>query len=179
MCINMPGPGFAAEMSEETAQELSRHPSIAYIQRDHQMRMVTPIESITPLASSNQTTISVTFKSGAAVGPAGYTWCSNEGGTCTLSGVNDWAFGANGMFTGQFGKIGSISCTTATFGEIAPGQPRACYFKPSSSGPSGYTKCAKALPMRPDYNSHMSGSPQVLGESRLRRRFQLFLLPSE
>jgi subtilisin family serine protease len=49
------GPGFAAEMSEETAQELSRHPSIAYVQRDHHVRMVTPVESIAPLASGNQT----------------------------------------------------------------------------------------------------------------------------
>jgi subtilisin family serine protease len=86
--------------------------------------------------------ISVTFRSTAPPGPAGYTWCANEGGTCTLSAVNDLAFGANGMFTAQFGRTGNVPCTTAVFGEIASGQLRACYSKPSSSGPTGYFKCA-------------------------------------
>ena len=54
-------------------------------------------------------------------GPAGYTWCANEGATYTLTGTCDVAYGANGSFNYLYGRTGSITFNNATFGDPCPG----------------------------------------------------------
>ncbi len=69
-----------------------------------------------------------------APGPAGYTWCAKEGGSFTLDGTNDVAFGANGEFAYLFNQTGTITFTTELFGnDPAPGIAKAGFFK--RSGP--------------------------------------------
>jgi C1A family cysteine protease len=54
------------------------------------------------------------------VGPPGYTWCSGEGGSFTLLGVSDVAFGAEGKFQYLYKKSGMITFNIATFSNIDP-----------------------------------------------------------
>lgn len=67
--------------------------------------------------------------------PAGYTWCANEGGSCTLSGLNDVAYGAQGKFYYKYGVTGTIAINNNTFGDPIPGVAKAGYYKPSSATP--------------------------------------------
>jgi RHS repeat-associated protein len=59
--------------------------------------------------------------------PAGYTYCANEGQTCTFGGTMTVAFGAYGSFYIKTGVVGSISCNDATFGDPLIGIVKACY----------------------------------------------------
>ena len=84
------------------------------------------------------------YKATATVGPAGYTWCTGEGGTCTFSSKVDVAYGANGKFSYLYGVSGTISFNPATFGgDPAYGVVKAGYYRTavSSTGPAGYTRC--------------------------------------
>ncbi len=71
----------------------------------------------------------------AGGGPAGFTACASEGGTCTPSGDVDVAFGAVGSFLYQTGVVGSFACTNALFGsDPAYGWTKGCYTRPSGGG---------------------------------------------
>jgi hypothetical protein len=66
--------------------------------------------------------------SGSSGGPAGYTWCANENGTCTFSGTASVAYGANGAFNYRT-ATNSIACNNATFGDPLSGVVKACYYQ--------------------------------------------------
>lgn len=86
-------------------------------------------------SSCKDALVSLTIKPQAApnpVGPAGYTWCANEGGSCTLNGTNDVAYGADGKFYYKYGVTGSIAINNSTFGgDPAPGVKKAGFYKPN------------------------------------------------
>jgi alpha-L-rhamnosidase len=108
-----------------------------------------------------------TFQRAATPGPAGYAYCANENGTYTLPGTCDVAFGANGSYSYLYGKTGSITFNTTTFGGVDPdpGVVKAGYFK--LSGITGYTQCASengtyALPGTCDVAFGANGSYNFL-----------------
>ena len=71
----------------------------------------------------------------AGGGPASFTACASEGGTCSPSGDVDVAFGAVGSFLFQTGTVGSFPCTNAYFGsDPAYGWTKECYTRPSGGG---------------------------------------------
>jgi len=69
-------------------------------------------------------------------GPAGFSYCAAEYGTCAASGVVDVAYGAAaGSYVYKTGVVGSFACTLATFGsDPAYGWNKACYTRPSGGG---------------------------------------------
>jgi hypothetical protein len=69
-------------------------------------------------------------------GPAGYTYCANENGTCSFSGTANVAFGADTHFN-YLSATNSIACNTTTFGDPYPGVVKGCYYQITSSGGSG------------------------------------------
>ena len=73
-------------------------------------------------------------------GPAGYTFCANENGTCSFSGSASVAYGANGVFVYRSASNG-IACNNATFGDPAPGVAKACYFQPGGNLVTLYQDC--------------------------------------
>jgi hypothetical protein len=77
-----------------------------------------------------------------AGGPAGYTSCASEHGTCTFSGTREVAFGLNGAF--QFTTaIGSIACDNNEFGaDPVPGVAKSCYVASADTPPGNWTSCA-------------------------------------
>ncbi len=83
-------------------------------------------------------------------GPAGYTWCANEGQAYTLTGSCDVAYGANGSFYYKYGVTGSITFNNATFGgDPCYGVAKSGYYKsagatptPTPAGPVGFVWCA-------------------------------------
>ncbi len=75
------------------------------------------------------------------VGPAGYTFCAPENGTCSFSGTASVAFGANGSFNyGNF--TNGTACNNTVFGDPDPGVVKACFYQTAPTGPAGYTYCA-------------------------------------
>lgn len=80
-------------------------------------------------------------------GPAGYTWCSGEGGSFSLPGTCDVAYGANGVFLYQTNRTGVISFNVSTFGsDPVPNVLKSGYYKRLTQsvtpvGPEGYTWC--------------------------------------
>ncbi|MEY9838131.1 glycosyl hydrolase family 18 protein [Streptacidiphilus sp. EB103A] len=78
--------------------------------------------------------------SGAAL-PGTWTQCASENGTCAVDGHKTVAFGANGAFT--YGTLGnSTACTTAVFGDPAPGTVKACYTETPPPAANTWTSCA-------------------------------------
>jgi hypothetical protein len=69
------------------------------------------------------------------LGPAGYNWCANEGGTCTFSGQAIVAYGANGSFNYRT-ATSSIACNSAMFGDPAPGVAKTCSYQQIASSSS-------------------------------------------
>jgi len=82
-----------------------------------------------------------TTGSGNPTGPAGYTYCAAENGTCTYSGLQNVAFGANGLFYYK-AFTNSTACTTGVFGDPDFGVVKACFYQTTAIGPAGYTYCA-------------------------------------
>ncbi len=66
--------------------------------------------------------------------PGAWTPCATEGGTCSFSGTQAVAFGANGHFAyGSFG--GDVSCAIGPFGgDPAPGTTKSCYTSTTMTG---------------------------------------------
>ena len=71
---------------------------------------------------------------GAAGGPAGYTWCASEGGNFTLSGICDVAYGGNGVFNYKYNQTGTVTFNNATFGDPIDGVTKAGYYRVVSKG---------------------------------------------
>ncbi|AWN22504.1 peptidase S8 and S53 subtilisin kexin sedolisin [Deinococcus irradiatisoli] len=63
------------------------------------------------------------------VGPAGYTFCAREGGSCKFSGQKRVAFGADGRYLSGLTSDG-FNCTVAEWGsDPVPGKPKACFIQ--------------------------------------------------
>jgi hypothetical protein len=75
-------------------------------------------------------------------GPAGYTLCAPETGTCVVPGSGrDVAYGANGAFSHRL--VGtSTACTNAVFGDPIPNTVKSCYLAPAGGPSSEWTQCA-------------------------------------
>jgi alpha-L-rhamnosidase len=78
---------------------------------------------------------------GPAGAPTGYTSCAAENGTCSFSGTESVAYGADGIFTYQT-LTGGTACDNAVFGDPDYGIVKSCYTGPVTAGPSGSTYCA-------------------------------------
>ena len=65
---------------------------------------------------------------GMAVGPAGYTFCARQGGTCIFRGTGGVAFGAAGHFNYKV-VVNHVGCNKTIFGDPLPGTKEACYYK--------------------------------------------------
>lgn len=78
-------------------------------------------------------------------GPAGYTYCADEGSTCSFAEKASVAFGANGQFRYLPYYTGaSLSCSTSSFNDIDPlqGVKKACFYAPydhAATLSSGYS----------------------------------------
>ena len=72
--------------------------------------------------------------------PAGFTKCAAENGTCSVTGTEEVAFGANGIYT-YATESASVACTGAAFGDPDYGVVKSCYTGPVTTGPSGTTYC--------------------------------------
>jgi alpha-L-rhamnosidase len=73
--------------------------------------------------------------------PTGYTSCAQENGTCSFTGTESVAFGANGVYTYQT-LTGGTACNNTVFGDADYGFVKSCYVGPVTVGPSGSTLCA-------------------------------------
>jgi alpha-L-rhamnosidase len=78
---------------------------------------------------------------GPSGAPSGYTECAAENSTCSFSGTQSIAFGANGIFTYRT-LTGGTACDDAVFGDPGYGVTKSCYTGPVTTGPSGSTFCA-------------------------------------
>lgn len=79
------------------------------------------------------------------IGPSGFTFCANEGNTCSFSGTAQVAFGANVKFSyGNF--TNSVLCSWKNFPDPLPGVSKYCFYKsiefPVSTGSLGDTNCS-------------------------------------
>ena len=68
-----------------------------------------------------------------SVGPDGYTFAVNEGGTVNVSGTVNIAYGANGKFEFLKNVSANTPCNNATFGDPIPGVKKACYIQQVST----------------------------------------------
>jgi predicted chitinase len=66
------------------------------------------------------------------VGPAGYSYCTDENQTCSFSGTRSVAYGANGKFNYKT-ATGSIACNNGTFGDPIANTLKSCYFGADTS----------------------------------------------
>jgi alpha-L-rhamnosidase len=72
--------------------------------------------------------------------PTGYTQCASENGTCSVTGTQSVAFGANGIYT-YATESSAVSCSDAAFPDPDYGVVKSCYTGPVTTGPSGTTYC--------------------------------------
>ena len=73
--------------------------------------------------------------------PGTWSQCSLEGGTCSVSGTQTIAFGANGKFA-YTTATGNTSCSTTTFGDPANGIAKACYIESAPPATNIWAQCA-------------------------------------
>lgn len=73
--------------------------------------------------------------------PAGYTQCAQQNGTCTVTGTQSVAYGADGIYTYRT-VTSSTACDDATLGDPDFGFTKSCYAGPVVNGPAGSTYCA-------------------------------------
>jgi alpha-L-rhamnosidase len=73
--------------------------------------------------------------------PTGYTACAAENGTCSFTGTQSVAFGANGIYSYQT-VTGGTACDATTLTDVDFGFVKGCYTGPVTTGPSGSTFCA-------------------------------------
>jgi hypothetical protein len=75
-------------------------------------------------------------------GPAGYTQCATENGTCAVSGFGRTvAYGANGAFIYRL-FTASTPCTNGVFGDPIDGVAKACYVADGGPPAGGWSQCA-------------------------------------
>jgi hypothetical protein len=79
-----------------------------------------------------------------AGGPAGWTRCADEKGSCAVSGTREVAYGAAGAFRFQTVAAGHVACSNDAFGgDPLPNTAKGCYVAPD--GPpagGGWAACA-------------------------------------
>lgn len=63
------------------------------------------------------------------IGPAGYTYCANEGGSYTLSGTRSVAYGANGNFVYKHGVTGTVTFNNDNFSDPIYGVAKYGFYK--------------------------------------------------
>lgn len=77
-----------------------------------------------------------------AAAPAGFTACAAEAGTCSFSGTQEVAYGADGAFRFQV-ATGSIACTNAAFGtDPLYNTAKNCYVPTTGAPPGNWSQCA-------------------------------------
>jgi hypothetical protein len=75
-------------------------------------------------------------------GPAGYTPCAAENGTCSFTGYGrNIAYGANGAFMYRTFNT-STQCTNTVFGDPIGNVAKSCYIAPPGPPTGGWTQCA-------------------------------------
>ena len=72
--------------------------------------------------------------------PTGFTKCAAENGTCSVTGTEEVAFGANGIYA-YVTESASVACNDAAFGDPDYGVVKSCYTGPVTAGPSGTAYC--------------------------------------
>ncbi|MGD0706381.1 MAG: alpha-L-rhamnosidase C-terminal domain-containing protein [Trebonia sp.] len=72
--------------------------------------------------------------------PTGFTKCAAENGTCSVTGTEEVAFGANGIYT-YATESASVTCGDTVFSDPDYGVAKSCYTGPVTTGPSGTTYC--------------------------------------
>ncbi|GLY43189.1 hypothetical protein Amsp01_092120 [Amycolatopsis sp. NBRC 101858] len=75
-------------------------------------------------------------------GPAGYSACAAENGTCSFTGYGRTiAYGANGVFAYRVFSAGT-PCTNAVFGDPIANVAKTCYLAPAGPPAGGWSQCA-------------------------------------
>jgi alpha-L-rhamnosidase-like protein len=75
-------------------------------------------------------------------GPAGYTVCAAENGTCSVAGFGRTiAYGANGAFAYRVFTTGT-PCTNGVFGDPITNVAKSCYLAPAGPPTGGWSQCA-------------------------------------
>ncbi len=72
--------------------------------------------------------------------PSGYTSCASQNGTCSFTGTESVAYGANGIYS-YTTVTGGTTCTDAALGDPDYGVVKSCYVGAVVTGPSGTTYC--------------------------------------
>jgi hypothetical protein len=72
-------------------------------------------------ASSTTTTTTTTTTN------ATFKYCTGQGGTCSFDGKREVRFGTTTVYTTKV-VTGPVACTTAVFGDPAPGHAKYCYY---------------------------------------------------
>jgi alpha-L-rhamnosidase len=72
--------------------------------------------------------------------PTGFTKCAAENATCSVTGTQEVAFGANGSYT-YATESASVTCSDTAFGDPDYGVVKSCYTGPVATGPSGTAYC--------------------------------------
>jgi alpha-L-rhamnosidase len=72
--------------------------------------------------------------------PTGFTKCAAENGTCAVTGTEEVAFGANGIYA-YATESASVACDDAVFGDPDYGVVKSCSTGPVTAGPSGTAYC--------------------------------------
>jgi hypothetical protein len=68
-----------------------------------------------------------------------WTFCANEGGTCSFSGTHEVRYGTSTKYVSRI-VTGSTACSNAVFGDPAPGYGKSCtYSSDTASAPSAPT----------------------------------------
>jgi alpha-L-rhamnosidase len=73
--------------------------------------------------------------------PTSFTKCAAENGTCSVTGTEEVAFGANGIYT-YATESASVACSGTAFGDPDYGVVKSCYTGPVVAGPSGTIYCS-------------------------------------
>jgi alpha-L-rhamnosidase len=73
--------------------------------------------------------------------PTGYTLCAAENATCSFTGTESVAFGANGIYS-YTTATGSTACNNTVLPDPDYGALKSCYVGAVTTGPSGTTYCA-------------------------------------
>ena len=82
--------------------------------------------------SAASAALNVTTSVASTGAPAGYTYVCDEGGTVTVSGTMDIAYGANGTFYYKYNQTTNCGCISSDFGgDPVPMVEKACYTKAS------------------------------------------------
>lgn len=86
-------------------------------------------------------TVAANPGSASTLVPTGFTVCAQENGTCSFTGTESVAFGADGIYTYRT-VTGGTACTAAALGDPDYGIAKSCYIGAVITGPSGSTLCA-------------------------------------